>query len=66
MENVIKWILTRIKEPSTLRGVIGLIAVILFILYPSSSSEIFAGAGAGIALIETIRSENKNDNEPTS
>lgn len=54
-----EWIFERIKEPSTVRGVLMLVGVAGVNIAPDLSASIVSTVGAVAGLIEIIRKETK-------
>jgi len=50
-----------IKQPSTLRGLIGLVAALGVSLSPEQVEAIIVAAGSAMALVEVFRNEGKSD-----
>lgn len=66
LDIALAWIDARLHEWSTLRGAVGIIAGVFSIVYlyqgePDKASTAIAAAIAAIGFINTLRSENKND-----
>jgi hypothetical protein len=51
------WILTRLSEPSTWRGIVGLLTTAGVIISPTQADKIIAFGIALVALIEVLRKE---------
>lgn len=67
LKTALLWVKARYCEWSTLRGLIGIIAGGFSIVYlyqgePDKAASAFAAGTVAIGFINTIRSENKNDN----
>lgn len=50
-----------LKQPSTLRGLIGLVAALGVSLSPEQVEAIIVAAGSAMALVEVFRNEGKSD-----
>lgn len=53
-----------LKQPSTLRGIIGLLGVLGVVVSPEQIEAIAVAVGAILAAIEIFRNENKNKPKP--
>jgi hypothetical protein len=57
---VLNWLLARLSEPSTYRGLVFVFSAAGVSLSPDQSAAIITAGGAAIGLIEVFRAENQS------